>query len=547
MEPETRTQKPRRSLVGCLFSGSMGCGAFVFGAVVSAALFAPTMLGDVVAKWVESGFGRRHDGRLVIENLQLSWVDGQRANGVKLLDRSGETIVVLNAHFPSLLTILGLQPAPQEWDFDVQRARLEIDSAGLSNLQVALADRDRAFDWVAFLDRNLVGDRRSDGATSDDADPNWAWPSLRVHAGAGTISIADMRQTLEPVVVEALDLRIRTEGDPDRAAGRRGDSERDVVVRGLLEFVGGGTGEVELSRAPGTRDWRGLMRASEFPTRLAGSICSARGRLHSLLGPACDLELQCAAADSSRSGETRVAGTVSTADSEIQWTFLLTEDSLVSVADSPALRILAPQRGQLSTEVTRWLFPWLDRSRSSNPAGGIRVEVDQLSFERGAGWPSLAARAVVTLGELECPPVRAFADDLGLSDDLSFELESDAPIMMEIEGGILRYEDVTMVVDQHRCSFRGQHLLEDDRIEIEIEVPLSFVGQRLLDPGALDLLMSANVTVPIQLVGTWRDPILNINLRVLQEAMSLNLKSTLRDKTSEMLLKTFEAMIPESD
>ncbi|MFT5051604.1 MAG: hypothetical protein ACI8QZ_003023 [Chlamydiales bacterium] len=523
----------------------MGCGAFVLGAVASAALFAPTMLGDVVAKWIESAFGRNHDGRLVVENLELSWVDGQRANGVKLLDRDGETIVVLNVRFPSLLTILRLQPGPREWDVSVQRARIDVAADGVSNLEHALADRGRFFDWDNFIDSALIDDGQVDGteATDEDADVNRR--SLRVHASAGAIAIADMRQTLEPVVIESIDFLLHAE---DRAAtDSSGARSGKVVARAVLEFVDGGSGQVELKRARTKQDWRGLVEGTSLPTRLLGTFCSARGGMHGLLGPTCDLNTRFEEPDSGTEAETLVEGEVSAGLSTVQWTFLLTEESAISVPDRPTLRVLAPEHDHFSSEVTRWLFPWLDRSRSASTAGGIQVDVDGVRYERGAGWSSLDARAVVTLGELECPPARTFADTLGLSDELSFKLDNDDPIVLGVESGVLHYEDVAMWVDEHRCSFRGQHQIEDDRIEVEIDVPLSFVGQRLLEPGALELLMSPNITVPIQLMGTWRDPILNINLRVLQEAMSLNIKSALRNKTGEMLLKTFEAIIPEGD
>ena len=63
------------------------------------------MLGDVVARGLQAEFHQAHDGRLMIEDLQLSWAERQRASGVKVLDLDGEEVVVLNLRFPSLLTM----------------------------------------------------------------------------------------------------------------------------------------------------------------------------------------------------------------------------------------------------------------------------------------------------------------------------------------------------------------------------------------------------------------------------------------------------------
>lgn len=516
----------------------MGCAAFLFGAGVSVALFAPTMLGDVIARVVRSRFHQDHDGRLVIEELELAWGRRQRARGVKVLDRDGEEILVFNARFPSLLTVLGLQEGPQESEIDVQLARLEIDQDGVSNLEHALADRGRPFDWTEAVERWLERERPLDWDSEGVVAGEWAWSSLEIHADGDVVSVLDLRQPLEPVNLKGLDLRVfRSPGEP-------GADDDRAVVTGALQFADGGECRADFSRPLMGVEWSGLVAGEAVPSRLIGALLGDRGQLDNLLGERAEGSLHLGHVPSDRGRPLLVKGELGAGPVRLEWNLLLDDDAVRSPEGQAALRIEARERCVLAAEATRRLFPWLNPDPAAQGPGGITIELQGVSLSRRAGLASLSGTTTVQLGESEYPHAPTFAD-LGLAPELLFQVESAVSLSLPIEDGALRYDGVEMSIDEELCTFNGQHALEAGRIEAEVEVPLIFVARNTLTQNALNELITPAVTVPVRLEGTWRDPMLNVNLRVLQEALSLNFQDRfkdVKDSATSVLSDTFKAL-----
>lgn len=139
MEPEDKTPPGRRrGCFGCLFTGTLGCGAFLFGAAVAAALFAPSLLGGFVARALRGAVNGEIDGSIEIEELELAWNDVQVVRGLKLRDPEGLEVLDLTAQVPSLFQLWDDGATELPVEVTVHSARIAVGTDGTSNLERAL-------------------------------------------------------------------------------------------------------------------------------------------------------------------------------------------------------------------------------------------------------------------------------------------------------------------------------------------------------------------------------------------------------------------------
>lgn len=132
---------PRRGCFGCVFTGSLGCGAFLLGSGLAAALFAPRLLGGFAARVVERMVSGEINGQLRIESIELAWTERQRINGIMLLDPAGREVLVMSARIPPVLDLLDDEIFNRRIDLKVARADIVFDENGVSNLLQALGTR----------------------------------------------------------------------------------------------------------------------------------------------------------------------------------------------------------------------------------------------------------------------------------------------------------------------------------------------------------------------------------------------------------------------
>jgi hypothetical protein len=118
---------------------------FVVGALLLALLvvvaLAPSMLGGFAARTVSSGFGEDFEGRLEIEELELSWTSRQALRGARLLDPDGKEVARVSVDLPSLLDLATSGGAKLGKVSVRASAELVADDAGVTNLDRALAPR----------------------------------------------------------------------------------------------------------------------------------------------------------------------------------------------------------------------------------------------------------------------------------------------------------------------------------------------------------------------------------------------------------------------
>jgi hypothetical protein len=118
---------------------------FVVGALLLALLvvvaLAPSMLGGFAANTVSSAFGEDFEGRLEIEELELSWTSRQALRGARLLDPDGKEVARVSVDLPSLLDLATSGGAKLGKVSVRASAELVADEAGVTNLDRALAAR----------------------------------------------------------------------------------------------------------------------------------------------------------------------------------------------------------------------------------------------------------------------------------------------------------------------------------------------------------------------------------------------------------------------
>ena len=85
-QPSTTQVTPRRrrrGVLGYVFNGSMGCLAFFVGAIIAAALFAPSMLAGPLRDAFFQDWNKTIAGEMSLGQLQLSWTHPQRLDSLR--------------------------------------------------------------------------------------------------------------------------------------------------------------------------------------------------------------------------------------------------------------------------------------------------------------------------------------------------------------------------------------------------------------------------------------------------------------------------------
>ena len=396
MEAEPRTEKKPRSLFGCVFSGALGCGAFFFGAALSAGLFAPWLLGDWVKKGFESSFHSRHDGQLRIGHLQLSWRGPQKATDVKLLEpENNSEVLVVDAVLPSLLTMLGLRAEDWEAEVDVKYGRLEVDGEGRSNLGLALRDRGRPVGWFDYIESFAEVD-----ASGELSDGPAAEVVVNVRAEPGTVTLFDARSGEEAIALDGVDAGI--------VRGRDGE----VVIRGKVGFDEGREMRAMLTRPYDDPAWWATVEGETLPTRVFDSFVGGAGRLIDLVGEECRASLRFDA-DEDSGGSTEFSGELESDDTQLSWRLFHSDGELRSRGSQKSV-VVNTSLGPRHTEVIRWLFPWI---RAAEGRSGEQVEFAMHNVQMSTDDIPTTLDTVVTLqlGTTRYTPIEAFGNTVALT------------------------------------------------------------------------------------------------------------------------------------
>ncbi len=284
MDPEAPQQKKkeRRGPLGCLFTGTLGCGAFLGGAVLAAGFGAPELLAEPLRKWVESTASTDFDGSVRIERLDLALNSAQRVEGVHLFDPEGNELLVASIEGPSFLEWAGLKPDKHRYAIDLARSRIEIDESGVSNVARALGRGGEPLTWRRTVGRS---DSRSVELQFDDGELDLApWADWSLELRSDNLQWIDRREPRldldlrRLVVLVDNDARSGMSANFDfelDGAGRRGRLEGGLAIEGSLFGV-----------------WRSMdltIEGEGIPTALFDRLAQLDGRALGRLGPLLDV------------------------------------------------------------------------------------------------------------------------------------------------------------------------------------------------------------------------------------------------------------------
>ena len=242
-----------RGCLGCLGSGSLGCGAFLFGAILAVASFAPQLLGGWAARFAATGLTQLVDGRVTVGGAELSWSDDTRLREVVLIDEADRELLRGTLRGPSLAGIMGeLEGRPPHLWAYLSEVHLGIDAArGL--------DLARVLRWQEVVPLAALW---RPGRAGDDR------PFL-VSINAGKVHLVDTRDGRYELVLTDFLL------DLERADGARATNFKLTCGVEEVGGDGGSPGSFDVSLHVGAQD-RALpsavavaLKAEDLPARAA--------------------------------------------------------------------------------------------------------------------------------------------------------------------------------------------------------------------------------------------------------------------------------------
>lgn len=289
LEQRTPTAPPapasqRRGCLGCLLTSSLGCAAFLFGSLVAALGFAPSMLGGVAARALELAVSKGIDGHVEIRGMNLAWDSPQKIQDLRLFDPEGRLVLGLKLTLPSLLTLLESQRETWKVRIRVHEADLRFVPSGLSNLDRALAHRGQR-----------LSTRRSTW-TLDEFDSrrflSQTFPyefSINAVQNAVRLTLEQGEEAVDGAPARALVVDLREfQLDFSHRPGERDDLQFEIRVatqgrEGHLRFDGG------LVRGAGQRaEVDAELTLTALPTALVDALVGWEVRLAELVGPSLD-------------------------------------------------------------------------------------------------------------------------------------------------------------------------------------------------------------------------------------------------------------------
>ena len=111
-----------RGCAGTAVTGGCGCGAFLVGAVLAVALFAPQLMAGWSSRLLQRQIGAQIQGDVSIDGMTLSWTEQQRADSITISDDAGNLVLQAGCECPPCwssrtrrggIRVRLLRPAPQ--------------------------------------------------------------------------------------------------------------------------------------------------------------------------------------------------------------------------------------------------------------------------------------------------------------------------------------------------------------------------------------------------------------------------------------------------
>jgi len=188
-----------RGCLGCLGSGSLGCGGFVLGALLAILLFAPQSLGGWVARVAAAYFNAGVDGEVRVGGATVAWGEDVRLTDVEVADAEGRVLVrgSLRGSLrgPWHSRFANPSSAVSRVRVNLHEANLEIDADGRLDLV-------RAFDRVGSSGPRGLLARLANAAWKGEREP------FQVEVEALAVKLTDTRSSEGPLTLTKVQLHL---------------------------------------------------------------------------------------------------------------------------------------------------------------------------------------------------------------------------------------------------------------------------------------------------------------------------------------------------
>lgn len=157
-----------RGCIGTVVSSGCGCLAFVVGAVVAIALFAPQLLSGWGARVIEKAIEARIDGRVEVNGVHMSWGSEQKASSVRIFSTDNRMVLDASLEFPALLEWIRDGEGEERYGIHIHALKERVNPDGTSDLGRTLRiDRSEGSSvLLGLLNRaqRLVSSKRASSA-----------------------------------------------------------------------------------------------------------------------------------------------------------------------------------------------------------------------------------------------------------------------------------------------------------------------------------------------------------------------------------------------
>lgn len=438
----TPTSAPRRrGCLGCFLTSSLGCTAFLFGSLVAALGFAPSMLGGVGARALEVAISNGIDGHVEIRELSLAWDSPQKIQDVRLFDPEGQLVLGFELTLPPLLTLTESRRETWTVRIRVHDADLRFDPSGLSNLDRALAYHGQPLSARSTTWNLDEFDSRRSLSQSFPYDF-----SISTVRDAVQLTFEQGTQGVDGAPASALVVDLREfQLDFSHRPGERDDLQFEIHVatgerEGRLRFDGG------LVRAAGQfPDVDGELTLTGLPTAIVDAFVGWDVGIAELMGPSLDGTLGLVG---DLGGESVLEASIQGSEDAALDLHGVLADGVLRPGDEGRCsgRVFLPER--LCERVTRPYLPAGTQLLRDTPRVPWNFEGRDFALTLGLGTPagfSLRAMLEEFGGSLELRPesrLRCVGEDRGrellvLSDVVvNLTLADDSPLRLDLVAAV---------------------------------------------------------------------------------------------------------------
>lgn len=243
--------------------------------------------------------------------------------------------------------------------------------------------------------------------------------------------------------------------------------------------------------------------ATELPSQTLDDFAGQDGLMVDVLGPTLNLTASSPAFDANGGALVcQLNSRLGTLDYNGEW-----RDGVLTAATDQGLEARVGLTPLFNERIVGSLVPMIVQPRKAEGAEPVMLTLADCSLPLDGDLSGLNGALMLDLGAVEYRLLPQFEEFLG--DKTRLRSSTFAPIEVQIESGVARYENMAIQIGDKSYSFVGSIALANKAMDFATEIPVSNLGtsvdknlQRLVDSG----LVRSDLTIPITLKGTLNRP-----------------------------------------